>query len=96
MAPGLSIISSSGVEWAGRYSLRTLIKKTFWIVLVALLSIQKPTVFSAIDPQPVDYNDSQVPVPARRPSGGSDNRLYVDPQYPEVYPPMEDLHGLII
>ena len=43
-----------------------------------------------------DYTDSQVPL--------SDNSLYVDPQYPEVYPPIFDhmalslagLHRLIL
>jgi len=34
----------------------------------------------------IDYTDSQLPVPARRLSGGSDNYLYVDPEYPETYP----------
>jgi len=43
----------------------------------------------------IDYTDSQLPVPARRLSGGSDNYLYaeghvfsvMDPQYPEIDPP---------
>ena len=35
----------------------------------------------------IDYSISQLPVPARRLSGGSDKWLYVDPEYPEVYPP---------
>ena len=43
----------------------------------------------------IDYTDSQVPV--------SDNWLYagghvfsvMDPQYPEVYPPLADPHSLI-
>jgi hypothetical protein len=30
---------------------------------------------------------SQLPAPVRRLSGGSDNYLYVDPQYPEDYSP---------
>jgi hypothetical protein len=34
----------------------------------------------------IGYTDSQLPVPARRLSGGSDNYLYVDPEYPETYP----------
>jgi len=34
----------------------------------------------------VDYSVSQLPVPARSLSGGSDNWLYVDPEYQEVYP----------
>ena len=34
----------------------------------------------------IDYSTSQLPVPARRPVGGSDKWLYVDPDYPEVYP----------
>jgi hypothetical protein len=28
---------------------------------------------------------SQLPEPARRPSGGSDKWLYVDPVYPEIF-----------
>jgi hypothetical protein len=35
----------------------------------------------------IDNTDSQVPV--------SDHYFYVDPQYPEVYPPMAGLHRLI-
>ena len=34
----------------------------------------------------IDYSNSQVPAPARRPSGGSDKWPYVDPQYPDTYP----------
>ena len=33
----------------------------------------------------IDDSFSQLPAPARRPFGGSDKYLYVDPQYPEVY-----------
>ena len=33
----------------------------------------------------IDDASSQLPVPARRPIGGSDNWIYVDPQYPEIY-----------
>ena len=51
----------------------------------------------------IDYTDSQIPVLARRLSGGSDNYLYagghvfsvMDPQYPEGYPPLAGLHSLI-
>ena len=35
----------------------------------------------------IDYSDSQLPEPARRLFGGSDNYLCVDSQYPEVYSP---------
>ena len=34
----------------------------------------------------IDYSISQFPVPARRLSGGSDDYLYVDPEYPETFP----------
>ncbi len=34
----------------------------------------------------IDYSTSQVPVPARRLSGGSDNYLYVDPVYSDGHP----------
>ena len=33
----------------------------------------------------IDYTNSQLPAPARRLSGGSDNYLYVDPVYPETF-----------
>jgi len=33
----------------------------------------------------IDDLFSQLPAPARRPSGGSDKWLYVDPQYLDVY-----------
>jgi len=36
----------------------------------------------------MEYNASQVPL--------SDNWLYVDPQYPEVYTPLAGLHRLIL
>jgi hypothetical protein len=36
----------------------------------------------------IHYSTSQLPVPARRPVGGSDKRLYVDPDYPEACPNM--------
>ena len=32
----------------------------------------------------IDDSFSQLPAPARRLSGGSDNSLYVDPEYPEA------------
>ena len=33
----------------------------------------------------IDYSTLQLPAPARPPFGGSDNWLYMDPQYPETY-----------
>jgi hypothetical protein len=38
----------------------------------------------------IDYSTTQLPTPARLLSGGSDKWLYVDPEYPEGYPPLED------
>jgi len=35
----------------------------------------------------IDYSVSQLPVPSRHLPGGTDKWLYVDPQYPEVFPP---------
>ena len=35
----------------------------------------------------IDDSFSQLPMPARRLCGGSDKWLYVDPEYPEIYPP---------
>ena len=43
----------------------------------------------------IDYSTSQLPAPARPPSGGSDKWLYVNPECPEVYPPLEGLSRLI-
>jgi hypothetical protein len=37
----------------------------------------------------IDYSVSQLPESTRRLSDGSDKWLYVDPEYPEVYPPVE-------
>lgn len=37
----------------------------------------------------IDYSVSQVSESTRRLSGGSDKWLYVDPDYPEVYPPVQ-------
>ncbi len=70
---------------------------------MALFSPTKVNALPMAQEYHIDYTDSQVPVLARRLSGGSDNWLYAgghvfsvtDPQYPEVYPPLAGLHSLI-
>jgi len=48
---------------------------------------RKPKDVSKKSETVIDDSFSQLPAPARRLSGGSDNWIYVDPQYPEDYSP---------
>ena len=58
-------------------------RKSIFLMMIPSAGISS---LSAIFEYSIDYSVSQLPVPARRLFGGSDNWLYVDPEYPESYP----------